>query len=70
VTAAEPYPWRGLREDRRDDFIHRSLSFEIIGNGFGNGELTGPVWWNAASHQLASIDQQPRADPLFQAMIA
>jgi hypothetical protein len=69
VATAEPWPCRGSWEDRRDDFIHSSLGFEIIGDGFSNGELTGPVCWNPLSHQLASIDQQACADPLLQAMI-
>jgi hypothetical protein len=43
MIAAEPWLRRVLREDRRDDFIHSSLGFEIIGDGFGNGELTSPV---------------------------
>ena len=54
VTVAEPEVRRGLRKDRRDDFIHRSLGFEVIGDGFSDGELTGPVGWNPLGYQLAS----------------
>ena len=70
LTADGSLPGWGLRQDGRDDFIDRSLGFKIIGDRFGNGKLTGPMCWNTLGHQLAGIDQQPRADSFLQAMIA
>ena len=58
LTAEEPWPWWGLREDCRDDFIHRALGFEVIGDGFGDGELAGPVWWQCPE---SSIDRHRSA---------
>jgi hypothetical protein len=50
--------------------MHCSLRFEVIGDGFRDGELAGAMGWNALGHQLPGIDQQSSAHPLIQAVIA
>jgi hypothetical protein len=70
VAIAELQVRENSWENRRDDFIHRSLRFEVIRDGFRDGELAGAVGWNPSGHQLPSVDQQPRTDSLLYAVIA